>query len=267
MVTEVNTVILEDDFFSRNWMSLILARDWRTRVVADVATVEELNDFLRNATSRVDMIIVDTEIYRDLKWVGVLLEQISQHSHQPKVIFTAVSPLPEITYYVGHPMVRGYLIKGDIRFSLAWAVDVAADGEWVMTSTADDFLGDSRIPLPRPRVILKGQDSIPGLTADQANTARLAFIFSMERTEMADEMILSQGWIYGKIGELYDKIGVNGLLSGELSLEYFLGDDPIILKHFQDIMNSFENGKQSKASQMETLAFHLLTQPIVHKIP
>ncbi len=267
MVNEVNAVILEDDYFSRNWMSLILARDWRTRVVADVATDAELISLLRDKYTRIDMIILDAEIYRDLKWVEGLLDLIAEHPNRPKILFTSVWELPEITYFVGHPLVRGYLIKGDIRFSLNWAVDVAADGDWILTPKAEDFLGDSHIPLPRPRVIIEGQDTIPGLSADLANTARLAFIFSMERTEMSDELVLSQGWVYGKISELYEKIGVNGLLAGEMKLEHYLGEDPIILKHFRKIMSSFNGEKQSKAKQKETLAFHLLTQPLIRKIP
>ncbi|MBL7162783.1 MAG: hypothetical protein ISS57_09280 [Anaerolineales bacterium] len=266
MVTEINTVVLEDDFFSRNWMSLILARDWRTRVVADVETVEELRSILDSPPTRIDLIIVDTEIYRDLKWIGTLLETIQEHAHTPKVLFTTVSPLPEITYYMGHEAVRGYLTKGEIRYSLAWAVDIAMEGDWVLTPSADDFLSFGLGELPQPRAIIQGQNNYPGLTENQANAARLAFLFSMERAELADELLISVGWSYGKVNELYEKIGVRDLLSGEMPIEFFLGDNPIILSHFRKIIENIGEQEQSKAKNMETLAFHLLTRPMVHRI-
>ncbi len=37
--TEFQIVILEDDPFARNWMALLAARDWRTRVADDHWTV------------------------------------------------------------------------------------------------------------------------------------------------------------------------------------------------------------------------------------
>lgn len=266
MITEINTVILEDDFFSRNWMSLILARDWRTRVTADVETVRELNNILDNPPTRLDLIIVDAEIYRDLRWIGELLERIQALPHQPIIIFTTVSPLPEITHYVGYEVVRGYLTKGDIRYSLAWAADIAMDGDWVMTPQVDEFLSFSLVERPRPRAIIQGQNRYPGLTESQADAARLAFLFSMERAELADEMLISEGWSYGKVNELYEKIGVKDLLSGEMPFEFFLGEDPIIRSHFKKIMKNVDDKNPKKVKSMESLAFHLLTRPLVHRI-
>lgn len=267
MKSDVNVVVLEDDFFSRNWMSLILSRDWRTRLVADIATLEEIQREILNPSTRIDVVIIDTEIYRDLKWIAGLLDQIRECSGGIKVLFTTVSPLPDIAYYMKHPSVRGYLTKGQIRFSLAWAAEFAADDNWVMTQEADDFLSRNYLDLPRPRFIMEGQDYLPGLSESQATAARLAFLFSLERAELADEMLISLGWSYGKVNELYELIGVKDLINGDMSIEDKLGSNPIIVSHFQEIMKSFADNQTQKARSMETLAFHLLTRPYIDEIP
>ena len=262
MKKDINVIVLEDDYFSLYWMSMIIARDWRTRLVADVANDSQLKEALQQVPTSIDLVIIDAEIYRDLSWVGEVLELLWAHSKKTKVIFTTITPRSEIIDYLKFPSVRGYLTKEGVKFSLAWAAEIAAEDTWVLTPQAESELIRHGFILPHPRVIIEGQDEILGLNEDQADAARLAFIFSMERSEVADELSVSNNWGCVKVSDLYKRIGVKDVLEGESTIEEFLGSNPIIVSHFKEIMASFSRSKNKKAKQMETLAFHYLTKPL-----
>ena len=266
MKKDINVIVFEDDFFSRNWMSLILARDWRTHIVADVKDDCELREVIHTTSTPIDVIIVDAEFYPNLRWVKELLVEIRTCFEDVKVIFTSVNTLPGIAYYINNPNVKGYLTKEHIQYSLAWAVDFVANGEWVLTEEAALDLARSGLSLPAPGIIMNGRDNYAHLTPSQAEGARLAFLFSMERADLADELYISKGWSYGKVNELYTLLGVRDLVEGVQPVEDFCEGNPILIAHFKEIVEAFAQSDSSKAKQMETLAFHVLTQPEIQRI-
>jgi hypothetical protein len=90
--------------------------------------------------------------------------------------------------------------------------------------------------------------------------ARLAFLYSMERRDLADELGLSEEWAYGLVSGLYEKLGLKDLLSDDqVDPSGYLGTHPLILSHFKKIRADFQGSGKSR--DMETLAFHLLTLP------
>ena len=62
MYKDILVTILEDDVFSRNWMALMLVRDWRTRLVGEFATPVELCTFLEDNAQAFDVLILDVDI-------------------------------------------------------------------------------------------------------------------------------------------------------------------------------------------------------------
>jgi hypothetical protein len=98
----------------------------------------------------------------------------------------------------------------------------------------------------------------------EAEVARLALIFSMERREIADEINITTDWSYGLVSAIYKKLGAEEILSGEVKPEEYLGDHPLILKYFQQIISQV--GTSHKHRDMKTLAFHILTVPEVQDI-
>jgi len=63
------------------------------------------------------------------------------------------------------------------------------------------------------------------------------------------------------VSELYDRFGVADLLSGEDTSQLLLQNDPKITKKLNSIIEDLGEGK--KARDLETLAFHLLTMPVI----
>jgi hypothetical protein len=163
---------------------------------------------------------------------------------------------------------RGYILKGEIRYALAWAATMAMQQRWVITPGVEAMLHRARIAILRPYVVLDGRVSFYNLTDHQVNVARLAFLFSMERRDLADELGLSQDWSYGLVSGLYKKLGLEELLSGEVDPQVYWGEYPAVLRHVREIVAEVKQasgGGKAKARDLETLAFHLLTMPEIRE--
>ena len=66
------------------------------------------------------------------------------------------------------------------------------------------------------------------------------------------------------VSELYDKLGIEDLFSGEETSLLLLQDDPKITRKLDKIIDDLgTDGK--KARDIETLAFHLLTMPLIEE--
>ena len=62
MQKDIRVLIVEDDPYARDLMSLLLTRDWRTRVIGEASGKQELIEFLDQPQTNVDILILDTEI-------------------------------------------------------------------------------------------------------------------------------------------------------------------------------------------------------------
>ena len=49
MAKDIQVLIIEDDPYARDLMALLLTRDWRTRVIGEIANEHELRDFTDDA--------------------------------------------------------------------------------------------------------------------------------------------------------------------------------------------------------------------------
>ncbi len=257
MKQDIRVVILEDDPFARNWMFLIAVRDWRTRVIGQVSHPSDLIPFFEDA-SKTDLIIMDTDIPGGEDWIPRIHQILRERGHFPKILCTGIRPNANILCQLGHPAFTGYVLKDEICYSLAWAVSQAMNGYWVITDGIQSLAAEIHFELPRPCKVLNGRNAISFLPDRQADVAKLV-ISSVLRKEMADEISVSEDWIYQVVSKVYDRFGVKELLNDEQALRDYVGDDEMIISYFQRVYQDSKAGK--KPRDMETLAFHIITMP------
>lgn len=263
---EFQIAIVEDDPFSRNWMALLAARDWRTRLAGEFDQPLKIVPLLHKKASNVDLILMDTDIPGGEDWIPPILGVISSMQHPPAILCTGIRPDPYVLSRMSHPCFVGYLLKSEINFSLAWAIDLAMSGKWVITEGVRSLSSSIRFPLPHPCVVMDGRKTLQStLSAHQANVSRLAFLFSMERRELADELGIVEDWSYGLVSQIYEQLGVKDILNDEDSLRSYFGDQPLILSHIQKIRSARKNSV--KVQDLETLAFHIITMPEMVELP
>jgi len=259
MNKDILVTILEDDVFSRNWMALLMVRDWRTRLISEFSTRVELCDFLINNNQYFDMLILDVDLFGDDFTISEICESLAEKDHKAKILLTGILPEERIIRQMGDERVCGYVLKSEVGYSLSWVITFAYEGNWVFTPGTFALAADMNYPLPKNKLIVDGRKQIPGFTEHEAEVARLAFIFSLGRRDLADELKISEQWSYGLVSELYEKMGLSDIISGEADLFSYIGESVIIRSHFEEIMEKL--GTSKKARDLETLAYHLLTMP------
>lgn len=259
MNKDILVTILEDDIFSRNWMALLMVRDWRTRLIAEFSTRIQLCEFLEKSYQPFDLLIVDVDLFGEKFTVGEICESLGRSNSNAKVLLTGIQPESRIIRQIDDPRVCGYVLKHEVGYSLSWVITFAYDGSMVFTPSTYDLAIDMNHPLPDNKLVLDGRKQLPGFTEHEAEVARFAFIFSLGRRDLADELKISEQWSYGLVSELYEKMGLSDILSGEVDLFSYIGESEIIRSHFQEIVEQL--GSSKKARDLETLAYHLITMP------
>ena len=264
MVEDVRVLILEDDPFARNWMSMLAARDLRTRVIGEIDEPSKLISFLERSAERIDLVLLDTDIPSGEDWIPRIRATLKSVNRFPRIMCTGIIPNPNVLSQLQDEFFTGYVLKEEIRNSLAWAVSLAENGYWVITDSIQALASSINFSLPRPCFVLEGRYAVQNLTPHQAHVARLAFLFSMERRDLADGLGVTEDWGYGLVSAIYEKIGLKDILSDDVDLSDYLGNHVLLTSHFEKIKRESEG--TGKARDMETLAFHLLTMPEMREL-
>ncbi|HNW95616.1 MAG TPA: hypothetical protein PKL60_05450 [Anaerolineaceae bacterium] len=258
MTKDILVAIVSDDIYARNWMSLLLVRDWRTRVVSEITCHADFARLNEPGQPQPDLFLVDLDSYRDNPSMLTTLNELV--GKRARILCVGTQVIPNVFLRLDAHLFAGYLLKNEISSSLAWAITFAYEDKTVFTPGVMDFLQDDTYKMPANKMIIRGR-SFPGLTDRQEEIARLAIVFSIGRRDLADELKISDQWSYGMVSELYSRLGLEELFTGEIDPSHFVWDDPVILEHLEEILDKL--GDSKKARDLETLAFHLLTMPLI----
>jgi DNA-binding NarL/FixJ family response regulator len=259
MIRDVRVFILDKDPFARSWMALLLARDWRTHLAGEAGSIADMAHFIHAEKIRVDLLILEAGVAVTDQDFKDLTEALSPQPHLPIVLFTGLQVDEKALKRLLPPHFMGYLLKYEICDSLAWAATLAAAGEWVVTPGVQEAIYRSGATPSGKGLVLDGRKPAAGLTGREVEAARMAFLFSLERHDLADELNISKDWSYGLVSSIYKKLGLDEILAGEIDPATYLGDNQLLLSHLRDIISQL-NGSP-KARDIETLAFHIFTMP------
>jgi len=259
MYQEIRVAIVECDPYARDLMALLLWRDWRTRVVAEVAHPRDIRHVLQEETP--DLILFGVD---DPDQVSRLAEAIQAPPVEPGALKTlCVATVPDRTALDRCLAVQfhGYLLRSEIAYALAWAASLAMRGRWVTTPSILNLVD----PFPVEPVVIQDLPGFPGLTPQEAETARLGILFNLPRRSLAHEKVKTPDTIYEYISRAYDKLAmIDGL--EESTVDDFFVDRPDLLKYFRpDLEYLWEMARTRRGrgslGEKDTFAFHLLTIP------
>jgi len=264
MSKEYRVIIVEDDPFACDLMDLLLARDWRTHVVAElgIGTEVELKKILTGPAHHIDVVLIDTETPMDPRWPGRAAQIVLSAQPAPAVLYTCTRPEAGMLEHLPHAARGGFVVKHEILYALASAVCAAGSGEWVLTPSVLNM--ENRAGIPVKTRLMSSNSPAARFTRREKDILRLGILLNLSQRDIADELIVSQDFVSEIMGQLYEKLGLHAILSGATPLEDYFSDESI-LEHCHSILNQvtkIETGKtQHKAPWMATLAFHLLTAP------
>lgn len=262
MYREIRVAIVEDDPYARDLMALLMWRDWRTRVVAEVGQPEDIHPTLDE--EHPDFIILDVDDPDKVNRLADAIQASSVETGELKILCVATSPDRTTLERILASQFHGYLLRNEIGYALVWAVCLARTGQWVATPSILELTD----PFPLDPVVIKDLPGYPGLTRQEAETARLGILFNLPRRSLAHEKVKTPDTIYEYISKAYDKLELVDIFGdeGELAIDEFFIDRPFLLKYFRpDLEFIWETARTRKGKdsfgEKETLAFHLLTIP------
>lgn len=261
LTKDIRVIIVSHDFYVRNWVSLILSRDLRTRVVAELQQLSQIQTALQEFP-KVDLILIDCDLQVTVD--TAIFSSVLSALKSEKVILIANS-LPDLRILdliAEDQKLMGYLIKAEICYSLAWAAVLVIEAGWsIITPGVQNFVVPKLKRLRRRYLVVDGRQTPIPLTQHEMNVARLAFIFSMERRELADELGITEKWGYSLISRIYQKLGLKELVAYESSNINSLDTNqisyPFLIRILKDA--SPENSVKAK----EIVAYHFITAPVV----
>ena len=262
MAKDIRVLIYEDDPYARDLMSLLLTRDWRTRVVGEIADQGELSLFLSEEMQKVDVVVLDTEIPGAPDLPAKLAVMTQELETPPRVLYTGTQAKRDILVQVMQNTCSGYILKQEVLYALGTAVTLVDSGTCVVTPGIQQIAG--RYALPNGTLVLDGRRLTTNFSRRENELIRLGIIFNLAIRDIADELVLGAGWVSEIISTVYRKLGVREILTGEVPMDMYFTDEAV-LQHCQEITKRATSrradGSLRKAPWMATLAFHLLTVP------
>jgi len=256
MTQPVRVLIVEDDQYARTFMSMMIKRDGRIRIAGELAQVTEVSNFLRH--SHADLILLGGN--RPLIELEQVLRAALGRDASPKVVFTPTYPEQICAVSLEYPACQGCLFKDEIHYGRGWALILAAQGEWVITPGVECLANQSHFSFKHKPLILNGLNAIAGMSAEEAEEARMAFLFYIEdpagnRTHFSRSLL-------DHMRKGYQKLNFKQILRGEVFPQEYYANQAALLQYFGEDLEQMW-GKIQTMQDQASLAFSLLSIPEV----
>lgn len=293
-------LIIEDDPYASDFMTMLLARDYRTQVISAITSKSTLDilDYFGNSppeiqnssalpfkskefdfTRPIDLIILDTEILWNENLPLKVAQTISSWKKIPKLLCTSTYPTNIILkQFLEYPFFSGYINKRDAVYSLATIVCLITQGYFVITPTVksivDEYFKRSAFP---NQGLLVNSTKLSALQKEFSQTARevvkLGLLFNLSQNDIQDEMGVSQTWVAKTLSNAYERLHLQEIVEDpDLLTEIFSTphlSNEFIINYYKRLIDTFpkhverhkDQSKNQKFKNMSTFAFHLFTIP------
>lgn len=254
----IRVLVLEDDPYARDMICLLLRRDWRTCVVAEIEHPSQLRKAIK--TKKPHVIVADLDMPAHSNWLSSLFRKLENIENKPKLLCLSLVS-PELhSSSIKPDLINGYLIKQEIHYSLAWAVVDLMAGNWVCTLGSEIWSAKAASISKTPVLVMQGAENILGLTPRQTEIAMLGILYNLSRRDLADELQRSEHLIYKYVHLAYKELGIE---NDSEHIEQLFKEDELVLSHIRKALST-DRDSLRKIRDKDTIAFHILTSPFYH---
>ena len=262
MQSPYNVIVIENDPYALHMMGMLLARDWRTRIMDEIRGDEAAGDISKRIAKftrdlvPIDLVIIDSETPGEPQKPFLIAGLFQKMNPRPRLVFTATHSDPAfLKQAAALPDFAGYLLKHEVMFTLAEAAVRACLKSIVTTSGLEAAL--RQLFPTRDVQVMCSDDPFSALSAREKDIARLGILYNMAEQELADELLIEPGYVANVMSTLYEILGVHEIARGERSPADFF-EDPVILSK----INRFLPGAspRRRAANLPAIAFHLITR-------
>ena len=267
MAKDINVLVVEEDLYSRDMMTMLLTRDWRTRVVGELHSYDLITDFLAQPIQPLDVILIGLETPADQDWPFKVIEDLLMLPDPPVVLYAGTNLKSRLIKDLDKPTFGGFLLKSEVAYSIASAVALAYRGNCVITPGVKDLARYQTFT--KPVLVIDGSHKVVNFSLRESEIIHLGILFNMSQRDLADELLIGTDWISETMSNIYEKLGLREILNSDVPLELYF-EDEVVIAHFERILESVKGtsntGKFRRAPWMPTLAFHLLTVPEIDEL-
>ncbi len=201
----ITVAILDTDFYALQALGNYLALDRRTRVTVMAESQEELFAHLMHIgePELPDAILVDADHAGTTDELAALIARLRALDAKALILCLAQAVNPALVLAAAQNGARGYLLKGEVRLQVSWAIVYALEHDFVVTPRVLDAVPGLFAGGPLQPAVLPAPRQYPELTERVQQAIRLCVLEGMPASLAADEMGISLHTVRSYIKEGY----------------------------------------------------------------
>ncbi len=201
----LKVLLYDADFYALQSINGYLAWDRRTRVTYMAEALDPVWQYLKRLpmAELPDLVVLDVDHLGGITKLAETVQKLRDYVPKIRIICMAQQADPQMVEAAANARTQAFLVKGEVRFQIAWAIVYSLSHDFVVTQSVVrvcEGLFNSRIfhasVLPESR-------EYPELTERIKQAIRLCVVEGMPAHLAADEMGISLHTIRGYIKEGY----------------------------------------------------------------
>lgn len=209
----IQVLIVDDDYYARDALQALVARDARTRVWSAVDSLTAALAELATGADRPcspDVVLLDVRLAEGERAGIEGIPQLRTAAPDARILITSVSSDDDTVLAAVRAGADGYVWKNETAERIVAAIAHVADGRFVLSRTiADRLLGTiGSLGEYATEVVPRRADYI-NLTESVRKTLYLFCVAGLSAREIADELQVSVNTVNSRIKAAYAALGAN----------------------------------------------------------
>jgi DNA-binding NarL/FixJ family response regulator len=209
----IQVLIVDDDYYAREALRALVARDTRTRVWSVTDSVPAAIDALANpgdGPAVPDVVLLDVRLAEGERAGIEGISALRRAAAGIRVLITSVSADDDTVLAAVRAGADGYVWKNETAERIATGVVHVSEGRFVLSRTiADRLLGTIAGLGTYATEVLAGQSNYIELTENMRKTLYLFCVAGLSAKEIAAELQVSVNTVNARIKAAYAALGAN----------------------------------------------------------
>jgi DNA-binding NarL/FixJ family response regulator len=201
----LKVLVLDTDFYALQAINGYLAWDRRTRVTHLSESLDEMWMYIEDTplAELPDVVVIDADHVGGPEPLRHIIRRLRQQIENVGIICLAQFAVPELVVAAAESQAKGYLLKQETRYQIAWAIVFAMRNDFIVTEGIHEACEDVFNSRVFHATVLPEQRQYPELTDRIRQAIQLCVVDGMPAHLAADEMGISLHTIRGYIKEGY----------------------------------------------------------------